>query len=144
MAKCEWCGKKFDPEVAEDEFEFETYFYRYENIRPCLCGECAIKAIENKDSEVYYETCDSCGKEFDVFEDELRFNNHFPNDCMDDYRDIWDKLTYCADCAIEKAENDSSIYSSDYDDDDEVDEGCIACGNPAYPDCKSGCPAFDD
>ena len=21
---------------------------------------------------------------------------------------------------------------------------CKACGNPAYPDCKSSCPMFDD
>ena len=32
----------------------------------------------------------------------------------------------------------------DYDDDDEGDVGCTACGNPAYPECKSSCPLFDD
>lgn len=26
---------------------------------------------------------------------------------------------------------------------DKVPEGCAACGNPAYPDCKSSCPLFD-
>ena len=29
-------------------------------------------------------------------------------------------------------------------DDDDSDEGCDACGNPAYPDCKSSCPLYDD
>ena len=24
------------------------------------------------------------------------------------------------------------------------DEGCSACGNPVYPECKSSCPLFDD
>lgn len=40
--------------------------------------------------------------------------------------------------------SDDDIYCDydDYDGDDDV--GCIACGNPAYPDCKSSCPMFDD
>jgi hypothetical protein len=50
-----------------------------------------------------------------------------------------------------------TLYSPDYDpfkdeDDDEDDDedyvseepGCDACGNPAYPLCKSSCPLFDD
>ena len=27
---------------------------------------------------------------------------------------------------------------------DDMPEGCAACGNPAYPDCRSSCPLFDD
>ena len=27
---------------------------------------------------------------------------------------------------------------------DDMPEGCAACGNPAYPDCQSSCPLFDD
>lgn len=30
------------------------------------------------------------------------------------------------------------------DEDDDIEEGCRACGNPAYPDCKSSCSLFDD
>ena len=26
----------------------------------------------------------------------------------------------------------------------DMPEGCAACGNPAYPDCQSSCPLFDD
>ena len=49
-----------------------------------------------------------------------------------------------------------TLYSPDYDpseDEEEEEEeeyygsgdfGCTACGNPAYPDCKSSCPLFDD
>ena len=29
-------------------------------------------------------------------------------------------------------------------DDDSGDEGCMACGNPDYPNCKSSCPLCDD
>lgn len=28
--------------------------------------------------------------------------------------------------------------------DNDEDEGCAACGNPAYPDCMSSCSMFDD
>ena len=27
---------------------------------------------------------------------------------------------------------------------DEKPECCVACGNPAYPDCEISCPIFDD
>ena len=27
---------------------------------------------------------------------------------------------------------------------DDMPEGCASCGNPAYPDCQSSCPIFDD
>lgn len=44
---------------------------------------------------------------------------------------------------------DISLLNSynEYYDDEEYDEpgpGCEACGNPAYPDCKTSCPLFDD
>ena len=25
-----------------------------------------------------------------------------------------------------------------------IPPGCLACGNPAYPACKTSCPMFDD
>ena len=25
-----------------------------------------------------------------------------------------------------------------------MEAGCRACGNPAYPECKTSCPLFDD
>ena len=60
--------------------------------------------------------CDECGSRM------LRLKGPFGS---------WDGETYyCPKC------------SSNYEDD--MEEGCSACGNPAYPDCKSGCPMFDD
>ncbi|WP_163428033.1 hypothetical protein [Eubacterium pyruvativorans] len=29
-------------------------------------------------------------------------------------------------------------------DDDDMGDGCAACGNPAYPECMSSCPMYDD
>ena len=36
------------------------------------------------------------------------------------------------------------VQISSDDEDDEIDEECRACGNPAYPNCKSSCSLFDD
>lgn len=43
----------------------------------------------------------------------------------------WDGSYICYHCA-----NNS--------DEDDYEEGCAACGNPAYPNCKASCPMFDD
>ena len=39
---------------------------------------------------------------------------------------------------------DNDSFYEDGDDEDDIPEGCAACGNPAYPDCKLSCPIFDD
>jgi hypothetical protein len=31
-----------------------------------------------------------------------------------------------------------------FDNDDGPEEGCRACGNPAWPNCKTSCPMYDD
>ena len=58
---------------------------------------------------------------------------------------------YCPICGEEvtiDADGDFYCESCDayYDsaDSDSDEAGCIACGNPAYPKCKSSCPLFDD
>ena len=50
-------------------------------------------------------------------------------ECGATLRKIDDETYYCPNCVVE----------DDYDD----DEGCRACGNPAYPDCQDSCPLFD-
>lgn len=41
-----------------------------------------------------------------------------------------------------KLENDE--WDEAFEDCDEQPEGCKACGNPAWPNCESSCPMFDD
>lgn len=41
----------------------------------------------------------------------------------------------CSICKIRRNNFGDAIY---------VPVGCRACGNPAYPNCKSSCPMFDD
>ena len=69
--------------------------------------------------ETRFMMCDECGHRMLKVKDKYGF---------------WDGATYyCPNC------------SGQSDEDDEDDEsGCAACGNPAYPECKSGCPLFDD
>lgn len=146
MPKCEWCGKSFDLEDAELEFDSETGILSYSNIKKCLCGACAIEAIEMDVDGVYFETCEKCGKTFDLIIDKSNYSNHLSWDNGTNIYDQWNDEILCADCAIEAYYN--SQGSEEYEEYDETmdsgDEGCIACGNPAYPECKSSCPLFDD
>ncbi len=54
----------------------------------------------------------------------------------DDYESkLWDKL----------ASDDFTYEDDHYDDDDDWPPyGCLACGNPAYPNCTTSCKMFDD
>ena len=145
MPKCEWCGKSFDLSEAEEEFVMEMGTLNYRNIQKCLCGACAIEAIEQEADGVYYETCEKCGKDFDLFIDMGVYSNHFSWDNGTNLYDQWrsSNQILCADCAIEAYESE---VDEEYDENNDAsdDEGCIACGNPAYPECKSSCPLFDD
>ncbi len=57
---------------------------------------------------------------------------------------------YCSQCNIwysipkdkEKYYEDPTVYLGD-DEEYEDEQGCIACGNPMYPQCKDSCPLFD-
>lgn len=143
MRKCESCGKRFDPEDAEDYFIEETFLLSYDNLKKCLCGECAVKALEDKEDGIYYETCECCGKVFDLVFDEEEFASHFSWCNGTSLRDYWDDKIRCADCALMAAESDDSDENYDFDDDSES-PACRACGNPDYPKCMDSCRVYDD
>lgn len=56
------------------------------------------------------------------------------------------RYAMCPECGRRLRKIDDDTYYCQYCADDEYDgdEGCAACGNPAYPDCKDSCPMFDD
>lgn len=100
MAVCEWCSATFDRDDAETTFSIETSL-NYDNLRTCLCGDCAVEAIEDEVDGVYFETCERCGKVFDLFEDSLTFSQNF-SDCSGTVlRDHWDHEILCCNCAID-------------------------------------------
>ena len=101
MAKCEWCGIRFDRRDAEEEFLEEYGDLSYRNFKVCLCGECAIKAISEQADGVYFEECEECGEEFDYVLGAARFNNYYPDLTLTMQWDDYDKIL-CCDCAIEK------------------------------------------
>ena len=61
---------------------------------------------------------------------------------------------YCLNCMLEitidpitKAiisSNDDLVYDEIYEGEEEKEDVCVACGNPAYPECMDGCPLCDD
>ncbi len=111
MAKCEWCGEAFDRDEAEDFFETKTRLLSYANVKKCLCGNCAVQAIEDQADGVYFETCERCGKTFDLIKDESEFSSHFPWYNGTELRDHWDNQILCAECAIDAVD---AIPSEEY------------------------------
>ncbi|NCC61260.1 MAG: hypothetical protein EOM12_10025 [Verrucomicrobiae bacterium] len=57
----------------------------------------------------------------------------------------------CPDCGYyqvksyyAKLEEQNARFLKNFLGNDDIPEGCAACGNPAYPQCQDGCPLFDD
>ena len=108
MEICDRCGKRFDEDEAESAFVIEFYDLAYHNLRGNFCGDCAIEIIEDKEDGMYFETCEQCGCNFDLFEEESKFDN-MHNWCNGTtLRDFWKDLIRCADCAMEKEDEMTS------------------------------------
>ena len=111
MPTCEFCNQRFDTQIAEDDFNIEMFGLSYNQLRKCLCGSCAIMAIRNETSGIYYETCEVCGKDFDLITERTKFALNFPwynGTRLDDH---WGDALRCADCALKKIEEDDILYN---------------------------------
>lgn len=42
---------------------------------------------------------------------------------------------------IDYVDDDEIVEDDDYD---SKSPACVACGNPAYPECQTSCPLYDD
>lgn len=104
MPICEYCHNRFNRHEAEEYFLIEKPLLSYQNVRKNLCGECAVNAIDNLEEDVCFETCEKCGKEFDLITEEAEFENHFPWYNGTSLRDHWDSKIQCTDCALEELE----------------------------------------
>lgn len=94
-------------------------------------------------------TCIYCGCENSLTEDNIfsgfitQYNCPFCNGHM--RRNPSNFNWYICEECDEELELDTSTneFILEYNNDDDVPEGCAACGGP-YPDCTSSCPLFDD
>ena len=102
MAICERCGMNFDLSFADLEFDAssETYPITYSHVRPCLCFDCALDALRSQDEDVFFFTCDRCGKEFDYIVDSGRFLGLTGAMTLDS---AWHNEPLCCDCAWDDA-----------------------------------------
>ncbi len=110
MAICDMCGKPFDREEAEFLFSGEYRTLDYSHFHRCLCGECAISVIEELIDGEYYETCEKCGKTFDLIQEKENFDNHFSWENGTDLTDYWDDVgILCADCVVDMIEENDDV-----------------------------------
>lgn len=112
MPKCERCGKKYNYDEEVEEFDYYRSF-SYDNFNIKVCAECAKEIIDAEEDGVYFETCECCGKEFDVFEEEYEFSSRTNGDSLLDMEEI-----LCCECAMDKLEEDRE-YDEDEDDENE-------------------------
>ena len=120
MATCEQCGKRFNVNKAREIFEDECgRLWSYDNFTECLCGDCAVEAIQEEVEGVYFETCVKCGKRFDYGEECAEFYNYDNGDIG--LAACWDEGPLCASCAIDNIEEENAMYGNHDDDDDEED-----------------------
>lgn len=104
MEICEWCGEKFDKQVAEEDFEIEMGVFSYANIRKCLCGSCAIESMKDEVDGIYFERCEECGVEFDYIEASSEFDGNFSWANGTRLTDYWNRKILCCDCALKEVE----------------------------------------
>lgn len=102
MEICERCGKHFDLDFDELEFDAnsDTFPLIYSNVHPCLCADCALEALENKEEDVFFLSCDRCGKVFDYILDSGKFLSLSGAMTLDG---AWHGETLCCDCAWDDA-----------------------------------------
>lgn len=124
MAICEICGKEYDEDEAQEEFERECDrdLKNGNHFNECLCFECARDAIEENN---FYDFCEECGARFHVGEADLEFEDKCGEyHLIDSARmDISTKIL-CADCALDVAREDYERLieeDPDYYDDNEKD-----------------------
>ena len=103
MPKCDCCGKRFDVDEANEDFECEygMDLTNGNHFNERLCFECAKEAFEDKE---YYDFCEKCGKRFHIGDDDLRFENECGEYHLDyGVRSEISELILCADCALDAA-----------------------------------------
>ena len=115
MSTCEWCGKDYIPEDEEAEFVEEYPWLSFSGFRKNLCASCAIQAIEEEIDGVYFEQCEKCGREFDLFDAKARFMNLCDGDDGAELTDYWKEGPLCADCACDVRQDEIDAQESEED-----------------------------
>ena len=126
--KCDNCGKRFDVDEAERDFECEygTSLNRFGHFNERLCFECAKSAWEDRE---YYDECENCGTRFHVGDADSQFENECGDyGLVDGSRSDISDLILCADCALNVARERYEEYQKEHpeyfnDDENEDHEG---------------------
>ena len=139
---CWNCGEKFDETDARDEFDMEYPEIGYSNLREPLCEDCAKKVIEDEIEGICFLNCSRCGKQFDYADDSGTCNSILGRNLWSAWWDL-NSGVLCSDC-VERAYSEKATVYEHEEQEDSMEDGCAACGNPAYPDCKASCPLYDE
>lgn len=95
--KCVRCGEEYEKD------EVCITFADINRVPMNMCEECLDKAYEDGEPNLFYDTCEDCGKDFDVIEEDMKYSENVP------WEDGLDRNDYgrilCAACALEAREH---------------------------------------
>ena len=126
-------------------FEDEDLYYG----NGVMCSTCHEEMGYDEDNYVY--KCQFCGivqEEDDLWDDNgnLDYDYQPAVRCPKCRREIGyshrQERWICLDCGISYDEGDLAELSQNPP--EHMPRGCVACGNSAYPNCKTSCDTFDD
>ena len=97
MSICSRCGCEYEKEDV-------VLLHADVNRVPIdMCEECLEKAYEMQEDGLFYDTCEECGKDFDVMEEKAKYLSQIPW-CDGLGFEYFDKIL-CADCALNERDN---------------------------------------
>ena len=113
MAKCSRCGCKFDKEDLDLFGGCDLNMIPEE-----MCLKCLEKAYEEGESGLFFDTCEECGKVFEVFEEESFYNSIIEGDDGVGFGNY--ERILCGECTLverEEVAGDQANYSDVFFDD---------------------------
>lgn len=113
MAKCIRCGCEYD---KEDVVLLHADVSR---VPVDMCQDCLDETYDMGETGLFYDTCERCGKSYDVFEEKDTYDNQWigaGKRAFDDFDEV-----LCSDCAIQEMERLNSEDKDElgFNDDDD-------------------------
>lgn len=94
MAICTRCGEEYKKD------EVSLLHADVSRVPVDICEQCLEDAYYSGEEGLFYDTCEECGKDFDVMDEKTRYMEFIRGDEGVTFEDF-DKIL-CADCAIEE------------------------------------------
>lgn len=94
MKKCSRCGSEYD----KNDVNF--LFADVNRVPVDMCEECLERAYDDGEEGLFFDTCEECGKDFDVISEKSIYDSNVPWEDGVGFEG-WGRVL-CAACALEE------------------------------------------